>query len=194
MVTSDKEVNTNPYLGLAVFSHFELLFVYANTTQKMPFILHRVQQAQFFLKLVPLLLLKLAKNISSFQPFSTTVLTLSALALLKGAESSSADQQSSFQAGSYVCSAPNAQKEQIALKLARLCQNCLSSNNQEYYWRHSKETAKEYRCKNQRNRATSNDICKGCQPSSGRQLQSEEIDNMYCDANHRGPLQYARSS
>ena len=42
MVTSDKEVNTNPYLGLAVFSHFELLFVYANTTQKMSFILHRV--------------------------------------------------------------------------------------------------------------------------------------------------------
>ena len=86
-----------------------------------------------------------------------------------------------------MCSAPNAQKEQIALKLARLCHNCLSSNNQGY-WRHSKETAKVYRCKNQRNRATSNDICKGYQSSDGRKLQSEEIDNMYCDANHRGPL------
>ena len=56
-----------------------------------------------------------------FLPFKLSVLlTLSALALLKGAESSS-DQQPSFQAGSYMCSAPNAKKEQIALKLARLC-------------------------------------------------------------------------
>ena len=56
------------------------------------------------------------------------------------------------------------------------------------YWRHSKETEKIYRCKNQRNRMDSNDICTGYQPSGDRQLQSEEIGNMYCDANHKGPL------
>ena len=57
------------------------------------------------------------------------------------------------------------------------------------YWRHSKETAEVYKCKNQRNRTDTNDICKGYQPASnGRQLQSDDIDDMYCDIDHKGPL------
>ena len=56
------------------------------------------------------------------------------------------------------------------------------------YWRHSKETEKIYRCKNQRNRKENNHICKGYPHGDVHSLQSEDIGNMYCDANHKGPL------